>query len=180
VTGASKVVLFDHTIRRNLPGDTEDTPEKRRPVAQVHVDQTPAAAEARVHRHMAASEVSSLLKRRYQIINLWRPIDNPALDFPLAMCDYRSVNADKELVPVKLVFPDRVGETFGVKYSPNHKWKYVRGMNTDEVVFIKCFDSLQDEGVAVFTPHTGFVDSTTPKDVPFRQSIELRALVFYD
>jgi len=180
LTGASKVVLFDHTIRRNRPSDTEDTPEKRRPVSQVHVDQTPAAAEARVHRHMPASEVKSLLEHRYQIINLWRPINNPALDFPLAMCNYASVNAEKDLVPVRLLYPDREGETFGVKYSPEHRWKYVRGLTTDEVVLIKCFDSVQDGSVAVFTPHTGFQDPTTPKDAPLRQSIELRALVFYD
>jgi hypothetical protein len=35
------------------------------------------------------------------------------------------------------------------------------------------------EGVAQFTPHTAFGDPTTPKDAPLRQSIELRALVFY-
>lgn len=108
-----------------------------RPVAQVHVDQTPAAAEARVYRHMPASEVKSLLEHRYQIINLWRPIDNPAFDFPLALCDYRSVDAQKDLVPVRLIYPDREGETFGVKFSPEHRWKYMRGMNTDEVVLIK-------------------------------------------
>jgi len=86
---------------------------------------------------MPASEVKSLLEHRYQIINLWRPIDNPAFDFPLAMCDYRSVDAQKDLVPVRLIYPDHEGETFGVKFSPEHKWKYVRGLNTDEVVFIK-------------------------------------------
>lgn len=42
------------------------------------------------------------------------------------------------------------------------------------------FDSVQDGSVAVFTPHTGFEDPTTPKDAPLRESIELRALVFYD
>jgi len=108
-----------------------------RPAAQVHVDQTPAAAEARVHRHMPASEVKSLLEHRYQIINLWRPINNPAFDSPLALCDYRSVDAQRDLVPVKLIYPDREGEVFGVKFTPEHRWKYLRGMNTDEVVLIK-------------------------------------------
>ena len=42
------------------------------------------------------------------------------------------------------------------------------------------FDSVQDGSVAMFTPHTSFEDPTTPKDAPFRESIELRALVFYD
>jgi hypothetical protein len=42
------------------------------------------------------------------------------------------------------------------------------------------FDSVQDGSVAVFTPHTAFEDPTTPKDARLRESIELRALVFYD
>ena len=45
---------------------------------------------------------------------------------------------------------------------------------------VASFDSVQYGCVAVFTPHIGFEDPTTPKDAPFRESIELRALVFYD
>jgi hypothetical protein len=40
------------------------------------------------------------------------------------------------------------------------------------------FDTKED--VARLTPHTAFVDPTTRADAPARQSIELRALVFYD
>jgi hypothetical protein len=29
------------------------------------------------------------------------------------------------------------GETFGVKHSPDHRWKYVSGMRPDEYVLIK-------------------------------------------
>ena len=42
------------------------------------------------------------------------------------------------------------------------------------------FDSIQDGSVAVFTPHSGFEDPNTPTGTPPRESIELRALVFYD
>ena len=38
-------------------------------------------------------------------------------------------------------------------------------------------DWVQDGSVAVFTPHTSFEDPTTPKDAPFRESIELQALL---
>lgn len=42
------------------------------------------------------------------------------------------------------------------------------------------FDSLQDGSVARLAPHTGFQDPNTPEGTPLRESIELRALVFYD
>jgi len=179
LTGASRVVLFDHTIRRRRPGEVDDSPDRRQPVAQVHVDQTNESSLARVHRHLPAADVPKLLKGRFQIVNLWRPIANPAIDWPLGLCDYRSV-AQNDPFPVALVYPDREGETLGIKYNPNHKWKYLHGMTPDEIVLIKCFDSKQDGSVALFTPHTGFSDPSTPEGTPFRQSIELRALVFYD
>jgi len=40
-------------------------------------------------------------------------------------------------VPVTLVYPDREGETLGVKYSENYRWKYLRGMTPEEGVLIK-------------------------------------------
>ncbi|KAF8184823.1 hypothetical protein BJ912DRAFT_495983 [Pholiota molesta] len=180
VTGAARVVLFDHTIRRRRPGQVDDSPENRQPVAQAHVDQSTAAAVARVHRHLPAAEVPALLAGRFQIINLWRPIEYAAVDWPIALCDYRSVDVGKDVLPVTLVYPDHEGETLGVKANENHKWKYLHGMTPDEVALIKCFDSVQDGSVAVFTPHTGFHDPSAPADAPPRQSIELRALVFYD
>lgn len=180
LTGASRVVLFDHTIRRRRPGEVDDNPQKRQPVLQTHVDQTNASAVARVHRHLPAADVPDLLSRRFQIINLWRPISFPAIDWPLALCDYRSVDPKADTLPVALVYPDREGETLGVKYNPNQKWKYFHGVTPEEIILIKCFDSLQDGSVALFTPHSGFEDPTTPAGTPLRESIELRALVFYD
>lgn len=108
----------------------------------MHVDQTTAAAIARVHRHLPSSLAPSLLERRFQILNLWRPIGHEALDWPLALCDYSSVDVKADLHPVTLVYPDREGETFGVKFNPNHKWKYLRGMKPDELVLIKWYASI--------------------------------------
>ncbi|KAG2138403.1 uncharacterized protein EDB93DRAFT_1090761, partial [Suillus bovinus] len=120
---------------------------------------------------------------RFQIINLWRPISHAAEDWPLALCDFRSAEFEKDLISVALIYPDREGETFGVKYSPNHQWKYMKAMTPEKFVLIKWranFDSVQDGSVARLTPHTGFQDPNTPEGAPFRESIELRALVFYD
>ena len=91
------------------------------------------------HRHLPAADAPQLLKRRFQIINLWRPLVHPAWDWPLALCDWRSVDPHNDVVPVTLRYPDREGETFGVKYSPEHHWKYLKGMQPDEFVLIKWF-----------------------------------------
>lgn len=96
----AKVVIFDHTIRRRAP----DSP--RGPVQQVHVDQTPSAAAARVRRHLPRDEAEDLLKKRFQLINVWRPIAHKAEDHPLAVVDWRSTET-RDFVPVDLMYPRR-------------------------------------------------------------------------
>lgn len=126
-------------IRRRRPGEFDDSPQKRQPVQGVHVDQTADSSKARVYRHLPVEDAPKLLTKRYQIINLWRPIGKPALDHPLALCDYRSVNPETDLVPTTLKYPDRDGETMGVLHNPNHRWKYLRGITPEEVVLIKWY-----------------------------------------
>jgi hypothetical protein len=51
-------------------------------------------------------------------------------------------------------------------------------MTADEVLLLKCYDS-ETDGRARFTPHSAFVDPTTPAGAAPRESIELRTLVFH-
>ena len=175
-TGADRVFVFDHTVRRRVEGAADRDGNLRQPVARVHVDHTETSGPQRV-RDLIPDEADELLKGRVQIINLWRPIRGPLLDSPLAVCDARTVHPN-ELVASDLVYPNRVGETYSVKYNPEHQWFYVPRMTVDEALLLKCFDSSTD-GRARFAPHTAFADPSTPPDAPPRESIELRTLVFH-
>lgn len=162
--GVHKVVIFDHTIRKR------DKNSPRQPVQQVHVDQTPGAAEARVRRHLPAEEAEELLKKRFQLINVWRPIRHVANDYPLAVVDWRTTR-DEDFVPVDLMYPKRTdsalgddddrgkealpdpnswdsivgyeikGETMAVGPSEKHKFYYAKDMTPDEALMLKCYDS---------------------------------------
>lgn len=48
----------------------------------------------------------------------------------------------------------------------------------NRVVF-KIYDSLVEPGLSQLTPHSAFVNPEAPADALPRQSIEVRALVFY-
>ena len=172
-------MIFDHTIRRPSKDDRSADPANvsrsiRGPVQRVHIDQSYSAATDRVRHHLP-DEADTLLQSRYQIINVWRPI-KPIFKDPLGVADANSV-PDSDLVGVKLVYPDRVGETYTVKPGEGHEWYYLYGQQTDEVMLIKCFDSLTD-GRARRVPHSAFVNPKTEGEAP-RESIEVRALVFY-
>jgi hypothetical protein len=177
-TGADKVFIFDHTLRRRVHGAADraaDTP--RQPATRVHVDHTAKSGPQRV-RDFFGDKADELLRGRVQVINLWRPIRGPLRDAPLAVCDARSV-APGDLVPSDLVYQNRVGETYAVTYNPEHRWFYVPEMQPDEALLLKCFDSKTD-GRARFLPHTAFEDPTAPADALPRESIELRTLVFHN
>ena len=177
LTGASRVVVFDHTIRRRIPGAVDrGTGTPRQPVPRVHNDYTVKSGPQRV-RDLLGDEADALLQKRFSVINVWRPIRGPVQDSPLAVTDARSV-AQHDLVATDLVYPDRMGEIYYVKFNPEHKWFYAPAMRSDEVMLIKCYDSAAD-GRARFVPHSAFVDPTTPRGAPPRESIELRTLVFY-
>jgi len=173
--GAKRVFIFDHTIRRNYVDDPTGTREIRGPVERVHIDQTFEAGVKRVHHHLK-DEAERLLKSRVRIINVWRPIGHPVAHKPLAVADWRTLDVQHDLVPVRFIYPDRVGGTFSVKYSPQLRWNYLSNQTPDEVTLIKCFDSETDR--ARLTPHTAFLDTSSPKNAPPRQSIEVRCLVF--
>ena len=176
VTGADRVFIFDHTVRRRVPGAEDRRAGSRQPATRVHVDHTVRSGPQRV-RDLFPEEAEQLLRGRVQIINLWRPIRGPLRDAPLAVCDAQTVSPD-DLVASDLIYRHRVGELYGVKYNPAHQWFYVPEMRTDEVLLLKCYDSALD-GRARFLPHTAFIDPTTPPDAAPRESIELRTLVFH-
>jgi hypothetical protein len=131
VPGASRIFIFDHTIRR--PNTT------RLPVSRVHIDQTAKSTAARVRHHLP-EEADTLLQGRYRIINVWRPLNGPVYANPLAVADSATVQ-DEDLVGVEHRYPDRTGETAGVKHNPGQKWYYWSGMENNERLFLKCFDS---------------------------------------
>ena len=79
-------------------------------------------------------------------------------------------------MPVKLIYPDREGETCSVRPSEGHRWHYLNQQTPGEVLLIKCFDSKTD-GRARRVPHSAFIDEERENEVT-RESIEVRALVF--
>jgi hypothetical protein len=175
-TGAYRVHIFDHTTRRRVDGVQDRRGGPRQPVRRVHIDHTARSGPQRV-RDLLPDEAEELLKGRVQVVNVWRPINGPLHDSPLAVCDATTIRFE-DLVPSDLVYQHRVGETYSVKYNPDHQWFYVPRMQSNEALLLKCSDTATSVP-ARFTPHSAFVDPTTPSDARPRESIEVRTLVFH-
>ncbi len=175
-TGASRVLIFDHTLRS---GDQATRDEKlvREPVLAVHNDYTEWSGPQRV-RELLPDEADELLKHRFSIVQVWRAINKPIESNPLAICEAKTL-ATGDLIASERRYPDRIGETYQIAYNPDHTWFYFPRMNRDEALVFKVFDSKTD-GRARFTAHTSFEDPNTPDDAEPRESIEMRTIAFFE
>ena len=174
-SGASRVVIFDHTLR-TADDDQREARKIREVVRRAHNDYTEWSGPQRV-RDLLPQEADELLRRRFAIIQVWRPIRHPVETFPLAICDARSVTFEDFVISERR-YPDRIGQTYVVKYNPKHHWYYFPRMRREEALVFKVYDSLKD-GRARWTAHTAFEDPTSPPNARPRESIEIRTLAFF-
>ena len=75
-------------------------------------------------------EAEELLKRRFAIIQVWRAINQPIESNPLAIADARSL-APPDLIAAERRYPHRVGETYQIRYNPQHQWFYFPRMRRE-------------------------------------------------
>jgi len=174
-SGARRVVVFDHTLR-TADDAMRDERKIREAVHRVHNDYTEWSGPQRL-REILPDEADELLKRRFAIIQVWRPIRHPVETDPLAICDARSVSFDDFVISERR-YPNRVGQTYAITYNPKHHWYWFPHMRRDEALVFKVYDS-EKNGRARWTAHTAFADPTSPPNARPRESIEIRTLAFF-
>jgi hypothetical protein len=175
VSGAKRVVVFDHTLR-TASDQQRETQKIRDVVSRVHNDYTEWSGPQRV-RDIMGDEAEKLLRGRFAIIQVWRPINHPVESHPLAICDAQSVSPES-LVANERRYQDRVGQTYAITYDPKQRWYWFPHMRPDEALVFKVYESLRD-GRARWTAHTAFADPNGAPHARPRESIEIRTLAFF-
>jgi len=176
-SGASEVLVFDHTLRIGDEQGQKAT-GARPPVKGVHNDYTENSAPRRLRDIVGDAEAERRFKRRWAIIQLWRPIRGKVLIDPLGICDGRTI-PQKGFILFQRRYRDRTAETYHIAYNPAHVWFYFPEMERNEALVFKVFDT--DDSVATrFTAHSAFDDPNTPPGAPPRESIETRTFAFWD
>lgn len=176
-SGAKRVVVFDHTIRKRLPADlSQQTTVQRPAVLLVHSDYTVKSGPQRV-RDILPGEAETLLQRRVAFFNVWKPLYRRVEELPLAMCD-ATTHAPGDMLLMDLKYRERTGEIYVMRHADSHRWYYFPQMEADQALLLKTYDS-ETDGRARFMGHSAFEDPTTPPDAPKRESIEVRTMAFF-
>jgi len=161
------------------------------PAADAHVDFTPERAELMAKQIFAESFPGEKPYSRFIASSLWRVFSPPPQDWPLALCDGRTVKPD-EGTPNALFIVDEIPEYDAMigkwpdaenaitasifRYNPEHRWWYFSNMHRDEVILLKFHDS--DTSKAYRVPHTAFRDPSFA-DARTRESIEFRTFAYF-
>jgi hypothetical protein len=192
LTGADLVVLLGSVVRT---ADATAGGKTQPPATDAHVDFTPTRAARyaeRVFRQTMRQTVpDGPLFKRFIASSCWRAFSDPPQDWPLAVCDSRSV-APEEGTPNVMVVVDKLPDREAMygplegedampaasvfHFNPNHRWWYFPDMTRDELLLVKFYDS--DHSRAWRTPHTAFRDPTYP-NARTRSSIEFRSFAFF-
>ena len=176
-SGARRVEVFDHTIRKRLPADLKVQTTVQRPaVLLVHSDYTVKSGPQRV-RDVVPEDAEALLQRRVAFYNVWKPLYRRVEELPLAMCD-ATTHAPEDMLRMELKYRERTGEIYVMRYSPSHRWVYFPQMEADQALILKTYDS-ETDGRARFMGHSAFEDPTTVPGAPKRESIEVRTMAFF-
>ena len=182
VTGASRTVMLWGAKKRYGESQVDKLAglPNAEPARYPHADNTDASSEAQAAMVMEHFGVAP--GRRWALYNLWRACTPPPQDFPLAVCDARTLGPDDEITVTALTIElgDRRvrHDTTGYRHNPAHRWCYFPAMTRDEVLVFKTHDS--DPARAHRVAHTAFTDPTCPPGVPTRASVEIRGLAVFD
>eukprot|EP00591_Stephanopyxis_turris_P012919 CAMPEP_0195524942 /NCGR_PEP_ID=MMETSP0794_2-20130614/25075_1 /TAXON_ID=515487 /ORGANISM="Stephanopyxis turris, Strain CCMP 815" /LENGTH=354 /DNA_ID=CAMNT_0040655277 /DNA_START=182 /DNA_END=1246 /DNA_ORIENTATION=+ len=215
-TGGTTVLAFDHNVRSSGTRSGEQMRNGsvvQQPAGLAHNDYTRVSAPRRLEQLTLPPKANDVLKsrlgnepplcrdvlqrkKRYAFVNVWRNVrEEPVACAPLACVDAKSNTMD-DLVTFRIVYSDRVGENYFVKHSQKHDWKYFDGMELEEALLIKQWDSdggiargrdedfdgseEEEDGRSTFSIHSAFLDPSSPPDAPPRESIEVRCVVVWE
>jgi hypothetical protein len=182
VTGASRVIIAAGGVVRLAQRSADfGASGTTYPAKQVHSDYTRVSGPAAVRSLLPADEAPVWLAKRYAVYSLWRAFSQPPQDVPLALCEAPSVAPEDAVLSDVVIGPPGkqiVFEGCNFRYNRNHRWIYFRDMHRDELLLIKAYDS--DERRAWRVPHTGFLDPSAPSDAPPRESVDIRAVAFFE
>ncbi|KAI9847158.1 MAG: hypothetical protein M1837_003020 [Sclerophora amabilis] len=203
VTGASRVLVYNHTVRTKPKNDFGDHVKGtyqgiEGPAPRIHVDQTPAGAESLL-KFMFPDEADEVTKRGYQLINIWRPL-TPIRRDPLMVADMSKMSTS-DLVPIpRSYYNNMTSANFVCKYDGygatksmreddetliadglsnggEHSWWYIGGQEPDEALMFSCSD-LRPGKRANGTVHGSF-SLPDQEGIPPRQSVEVRVIAVF-
>lgn len=181
VTRSSLVFLSATVVLRSRshPRYPEDVITDR--VADVvHCDRTDRSVWMEARRALQHYGIDTPPEGRLVSYNLWRTLTPPPQDYPLALCDLRTVREEHLVRGFSIGNPANRGqevEFYLSLFDPEQRWCYFSNLTRDEMLVFQQYDSAANGPSGCL--HTAFRDPSCTKAAATRVSVEARAYVFF-
>ena len=181
VTGSPLVFLSPMLVLRSKSHPQYDGAVIADRVAEmVHCDRTDRSVRTEARAALKHHGIETMPEGRLVAYNLWRAISPPPQDFPLALCDLRTVRAEHLVRADSTSDPTSSGEQLEFYlplFDPGHRWCYYSDLTRDELLVFQQYDTAATGPSGC--PHTAFRDPTCENPPATRVSVEARAYVFF-
>ncbi|KAF2690725.1 hypothetical protein K458DRAFT_288137 [Lentithecium fluviatile CBS 122367] len=175
---ATGVYILEHGLRKRhvqFPAlEKGISVEYSQPATLAHID---CSLNVAVRTAQSAFSIASDQCQRVLSINFWKSLQGPGNDWPLALCDQRTMNHSLDTIVADVVYPNRYTENESGFYNPQQEWYYIKDLADDEIVMFLQKDSGIESGGGV--AHTSFYNSSVTEDAKPRTSIEMRTYVVF-
>ena len=171
--GASEVYVTHHLIR------TEDKSDFNSAYARfIHCDYDIKTAREKSLNLLKErnKKLSDYDAAHFAWYNTWQPFDHKVEENPLALLDALTIESGD--LATYLYAGNRNDFKSSIPlFNSNHEFYYYSDMTPEEALIIKQQDTRPDR--AVVSPHTSFVDPTSPENALPRRSIEVRMMAVF-
>ncbi|KAK0609968.1 putative CmcJ-like methyltransferase [Bombardia bombarda] len=173
----SRIEAFDLTVRKREP----EYPLKVRaynleaenPAGAAHADYSHSGGFL-ILQNCFPGQGAYWKNKDFDLINVWRPLRGPTDDWPLAMCDFTTIDTENDLLLTDSIRRDDVAEISLMHYNKSHRWHYLKNQGVDDLFVFRNTDSSGKRA-------RGFHAAVrNPNAVgPPRESLEVRLVAFY-
>ncbi|KAJ4374649.1 hypothetical protein N0V86_007522 [Didymella sp. IMI 355093] len=125
---AARVEVLEHNVRKRHPRWMAEKMERHHLKTNQPSDYV----------HIAENGVRELTRH---VISFWKPIKGPVYDFPLTLCDRRTVDYATQTTAMDIVTFNSINENTRVYFDKKHEWYYWHGLQVDEVIAFVQADS---------------------------------------
>ena len=98
-------------------------------------------------------------KSRANLSSVWRVLRGPNNDWPLAVCDHRTIDHRHDVIANDVLHEDSVGENWLLHKSSRHSWYYLSDQRVEDLIVFRNTDSKElrpSEFVPAYMPQRWF------------------------
>lgn len=165
---------LDFVVRRrhpHYPSERVEIVKYEQPAAVAHSDYTPGGAIQQLKGSFPGQE-AHFLDKEYDMINVWKPLVGPNNDWPLALCDYSTIQP-ADIVQADVLHVDRITENQLLHPNAQHRWYYVENQQHNDLIVFRNVDSMGKRAVGF---HAAVPNPSS--EGPPRTSVEVRFVAF--